>query len=107
MSDLREKAQANKMMLMAIFETAWAMLLQEFNKSQDVAFATVVPSKTDENFNMIPVRLQADKQTIIQETVNQQFKQLIVSQPYASVEIIELQGKKFDHFLSFTDFFER
>ena len=104
MSDLREKAQSNKMMLMAIFETAWAMLLQEFNKSQDVAFATVVPSKTDENFNMIPVRLQADKQTIIQETVNQQFKQLIVSQPYASVEIIELQGKKFDHFLSFTDF---
>ena len=104
MSDLREKAKSNKMMLMAMLETAWAIMLQEFNSSQDVAFATLVPSKTDENFNMIPARLQADNQTTIQETVNQQFKQLIISQPYASIQIIEPQGKQFDHFLSFTDF---
>ena len=104
MSDIREKAKSNKMMLMAILETAWAILLQEFNGSQDVAFATLVPSKLDENFNMIPARLQADNQTTIQETVNQQFKQLIVSQPYASIQIIEPYGKHFDHFLSFTDF---
>ena len=104
MSDLREKAKSNKMMLMAMLETAWAIMLQEFNSSQDVAFATLVPSKTDENFNMIPARLQTDNQTTIQETVNQQFKQLIVSQPYASMQVIEPQGKQFDHFLSFTDF---
>ena len=47
MSDLREKAKSNKMMLMAILETAWAILLQEFNGSQDVAFATLVPSKIE------------------------------------------------------------
>ena len=57
MSDLREKAKSNKMMLMAIFETAWEILLQEVNKSQDVAFATFVPSKNDGNCNVIPVRL--------------------------------------------------
>ena len=104
MSDLREKAKSNKMMLMTIFETAWAIMLQEFNNSQDAAFATLVPSKIDENFNMIPTRLQSDNQTPIQEMVNQQFKQLIVSQPYASLQIIEPNGKHFDHFLSFNDF---
>ena len=104
MSDLREKAKSNKMMLMAMLETAWAILLQEYNKSQDVVFATLVPSKIDENFNMIPMRLQSDNQTLIQETVNQQFKQLIVSQPYASLQVIEPQGKRFDHFLNFSDF---
>ena len=104
MSDLREKAKSNKMMLMAILETAWAIMLQEFNNSQDVAFATLVPSKTDENVNMIPVRLQAENQMIIQDTVDKQFKQLIISQPYASIQMIEPQDKRFDHFLSFTDF---
>ena len=104
MSDLREKAKSNKIMLMAILETAWAVMLQEFNNSQDVAFATLVPSKTDENVNMIPVRLQTENQMIIQDTVDKQFKQLIISQPYASIQMIEPQGKRFDHFLSFTDF---
>ena len=104
MSDLREKAKSNKMMLMAIFETAWAIMLQEFNESQDVAFATFVPSKKDGNCNVIPVRLQADGQKIVQDIANQQFKQLIVSQPYGSMQIIEPQGKHFDHFLNFTDF---
>ena len=104
MSDLREKAKSNKMMLMTIFETAWSVMLQEFNDSQDVAFATLIPSKIDENFNVIPVRLQADNQIGLQEIVNRQFKQLIVSQPYATLQVIEPQGKHFDHFLSFTDF---
>ena len=104
MSDLREKARSNKMMLIAIFETAWAILLQEFNNSQDVTFATIVPSKTDEEFNMIPVRVKIESNTILQEIIDQQFKQLIVSQPYASVKIIEPQGKQFNHFLSFNDF---
>ena len=104
MSDIREKAKSNKMMLMTIFATAWGILLQEYNKSQDVAFATLVPSKVNENFYMIPIRLQTNNQISIQEIVNQQFKQLIISQSYASLQIIEPQGKHFDHFLNFSDF---
>ena len=104
MSDLREKAKSNKMMLMAILESAWTILLQEFNHSQDVAFVTAVPNKNDENFNIIPVRIKAEAQTIIQDIVNQQFKQLLTSQSYASMKMIEPQGKQFDHLLNFTDF---
>ena len=104
MSDLREKAKSNKIMLMTILETAWAVLLQEFNNSQDVTFATLVPSKTNEDFNMIPVRLKAENDIIVQEIINRQFKQIIISQPYASLRIIEPQGKYFNHFLGFNDF---
>ena len=104
MSDLRERANSNKMMLMTMLETAWAILLQEFNRSQDVAYATLMPDKANENFNMVPVRMQTNEQLIIQEVIGQQFKQLIVSQPYASLQVIEPQGKHFDHFLDFTDF---
>ena len=53
---------------------------------------------------MIPVRVKIESNTILQEIIDQQFKQLIVSQPYASVKIIEPQGKQFNHFLSFNDF---
>ncbi len=104
MSDLRGKAKSNKMMLMAVFETAWTILLQEFNNENDITFVTVVPSKSNDNFNIIPFRMQIDNQTIIQDIVNQQFKQLIISQSYASIKMIESQGKKFDHFLNFIDF---
>ena len=104
MSDLREKSNSNKMMLMSVLETAWAILLQEFNHSQDVTFATLVPSKTNEDFNMIPVRLKIEDDNILKTIINQQFKQLIVSQPYESIKIIEPPGKQFNHFLSFNDF---
>ena len=104
MSDLREKAKSNKMMLMSIFETAWSILLQEFNSENDIAFATVVPDKSNENFNIIPIRMKIEDQTTIQTAVNQQFKQLLISQSYASLKVIEPQGKKFDHILNFIDF---
>ena len=104
MSDLREKAKSNKMMLMSIFETAWSILLQEFNSENDIAFATVVPDKSNENFNIIPIRMKIEDQMTIQTAVNQQFKQLLISQSYASLKVIEPQGKKFDHILNFIDF---
>ncbi len=104
MSDLRGKAKSNKMMLMTILELAWAILLQDFNKSQDVAFATLVPSKKETSTNMIPVRFIATGQATLQELVNQQFKQLLVSQPYASLASIMPNGKHFNHFLDFNDF---
>ena len=104
MSDLRGKAKSNKMMLMTILELAWAILLQDFNKSQDVAFATLVPSKKESSTNMIPVRFIASNQATLQELVNQQFKQLLVSQPYASLASIMPNGKHFNHFLDFNDF---
>ena len=110
MSDLREKAKSNKMMLMSIFQTAWAILLQEFNKTRDIVFSTLVPEKTSEDINSMPVRLKFKDEETLQDLVKEEFKQLMISQPYAMKNfsainnIIKPQNKTFDHFLSFGDF---
>ena len=103
--DLREKAKSNKMMLSAILGTAWAVLLEETNKLHDVAFAMLMPSKSIDNINMMPVRFQYKDDESLKNLINRQFKQLIISQPYACLQLMQPQGFKFDHFLNFTDFF--
>ena len=57
MSDLREKAGSNKIMLMSIFQAAWAIILQEFNNVDDVAFSALIPDRKTANLNSIPVRI--------------------------------------------------
>ena len=109
MSDLREKAKSNTMMVVAIFLSAWAILLQEFNKSKDTAFLTLIPDKSATHVNTIPVRIRTTEEITPQDIVNSQFKQILVSQPYAFnnfaeiQKIIQPQNKTFDHFLSFGD----
>ena len=110
MSDLREKSKSNRMMLMTIFQTAWALLLQSANQSTDTTFSTLIPDKTSDEINSIPVRVKVDEEETLQNLINRQFKQLLISQPYACKnfsaihDIIKLQNKSFDHFLSFGDF---
>lgn len=110
MSDLRAKSQSNKLMLMAIFQSAWAALLQEFNNSLDVVFSTLLPDKTTEDVNAVPVRIKSSKTEKLSSLVNQNFKQVLISQPYACnnfsimQEILMPQNKNFDYFLSFNDF---
>ena len=110
MSDLREKAGSNKIMLMSIFQAAWAIILQEFNNVDDVAFSALIPDRKTANLNSIPVRIKSSDSETVQNIVNSQFKQIIISQPYACnnfsiiQKILRPQNKTFDHFLSFGDF---
>lgn len=113
LSDLRGHAQSNRIMLMAILQTAWGFLLQIANKSADVTFCQLVSAnKPTQNLplNLIPVRLKSSKSSTVEDIVTQQFKQLVVSQPYSffdwsALEISSVHRKKlFDHFLSFLDF---
>ena len=110
MSDLREKAKSNKMMLIAIFQSAWAMLLQEYNKSQDTTFSVLIPDKSSVYLNTMPVRIKTNEESTPQNIINEQFKQILISQPYACnnfvaiQNIIQKQNKTFNYFLSFGDF---
>ena len=114
MSDLREKAKSNKMMLIAILQTAWAILLQENSERDDVFFCLLVPAKKDGEaggrFHMMPVRCKSEEDLTVKNLASQQFQQIVVSQPYSCIDwegIQELTGRKeslFDHFLSFYDF---
>ncbi len=111
LSDLRSRAQSNRMMLTAILQSAWGFMLQIVNRRKDCLFCQILSeSKRDENFslNMIPVRLIGDDTLTVEKIVTNQFRQLVVSQPYSRVDWDDLQnlstGKLFDHFLSFRDF---
>ena len=116
-SDLREHAESNKIMLMSILQTAWGILLQSSNDCTDVAFCLLVPTRQGrgaQDFgeqSMVPVRLQMAEGSTIHEIVSKSFQQFIVSQPYASLgkngirEILSQKEEGFDHFLNFYDFF--
>ena len=111
LSDLRGRAQSNQLMLTAILQSAWGFMLQTVNKRRDCLFCQILSaSKRDEKFslNMIPVRLIGDDKLTVEKIVTNQFRKLVVSQPYSRVDWDDLQalagGKLFDHFLSFRDF---
>lgn len=110
LSDLREKAQSNRLMLMSILQSAWGFFLQAVRSINDVIFCQFSPNMKGENFflNVIPVRQKSAGTMTVEQIINQQFRQLVVSQPYGFSDWELLQtltgGKTFDHFLSFVDF---
>lgn len=113
LSDLRGKAQNNRVMLMTILQTAWGFLLQATNKNPDVFFCQLISnSKATQNFslNLMPVRLKNSNTMTLENIVTQQFKQLVISQPYSFFDWSALEnltsrrGNLFDNFLSFLDF---
>ncbi len=113
LSDLRGKAQNNRVMLMTILQTAWGFLLQATNKNPDVFFCQLISnSKSAQNFslNLMPVRLKVSNSMTLENIVTQQFKQLVISQPYSFFDwqtienLTSRRGNLFDNFLSFLDF---
>lgn len=110
LSDLRVRTQGNRALLMVALQTAWGFLLQAMNNSSDTVFCQLV-SRTNSSgkfdLNLMPVRLKSESGITLENLVNQQFKQLVVSRPYSSFNWKEMQPRKgnfFDHFLSFLDF---
>ena len=111
LSDLREKSKSSRVMLMTILQSAWGFFLQSTRALNDVIFCQFgANSKSSDasSFNVIPVRQKSPSNMTIEQIVTQQFRQLVVSQPYgfSNWEMLEelTKGKIFDHFLSFLDF---
>ncbi|WP_407397790.1 condensation domain-containing protein [Anaerovibrio sp.] len=113
LSDLRSKAESNKILLMSMLQTAWGLLLQQSNSVNNVSYCLLVPQKKKSipgAQSLVPFLLKAEDNPTVKTLVNSAFKQFVVSQPYASLgreDIIDLLGKHnepFDHFLNFYDF---
>lgn len=108
LSDLLGCAQSNRLMFMAILQSAWGFMLQLINKRHDCLFCQI-SSAEDFSFNVIPVRLTAENNLTVEQIVRKQFRQLIVSQPYglsdwSLLDELTVQKKLFDHFLCFKEF---
>ncbi len=109
LSDLRGRAQSNRMMLTAILQSAWGFMLQLTNKRRDSLFCQILSAGDNAGLNLIPVRVIVDSVSTVEQIVRKQFRQLVVSQPYSCVDwsALDLSGrgkKLFDHFLSFKEF---
>lgn len=109
LSDLRGRAQSNRMILTAILQSAWGFMLQLTNKRRDSLFCQILSAGDNAELNLIPVRVIVDSTSIVEQIVRNQFRQLVVSQPYSCVDwsALDLSGrgkKLFDHFLSFKEF---
>ncbi|MBQ7453876.1 MAG: hypothetical protein IJS69_02315 [Selenomonadaceae bacterium] len=113
LSDLRGRAQSNRMMLTAILQSAWGFMLQLTSNRRDALFCQILSSgngDTAPELNMIPVRVTGENNSTVEQIVRKQFRQLVVSEPYSRVDWSTLEnlsgrGKKmFDHFLSFKEF---
>ncbi len=109
LSDLRWRAQSNRVMLTAILQSAWGFMLQLTNKRRDCLFCQIL-SAADSSLNMIPVRVTSDNNSTIEQIIRQQFRQLVVSKPYSCVDwttledLMSTRKKFFTHFLSFKEF---
>lgn len=109
LSDLRGRAQSNRLMLTAILQSAWGFMLQLKNNRRDCLFCQIL-SAENSSLNAIPVRLTSDGNSTVEKIVRGQFRQLVVSQPYSCVDwstLESLSGRRknlFDHFLSFKEF---
>ena len=106
LSDLRVRAQSNRMMLTAILQSAWGFMLQLMSHQRDCLFCQILSSSKDFSLNLIPVRIIEDKKSTLEQIIRQQFRQLVVSQPYSCVDWSDLESgrKLFNHLLSFKEF---
>ena len=89
LSDLRGRAQSNRMMLTAILLSAWGFMLHLANKRRDCLFCEILPAdKGDVNptLHVIPVRVTGDDNLTVEQIVGKQFRQLVVSQPYSCID---------------------
>jgi len=111
MSDVKKIANTNRIMLMTMLQTAWGLMLQEYNETYDAAYCLLVPSK-DENGRMIntfPMRLNNSEALTVEKLVKNQFQQILISRPYSkfdwsSLNEISDESEIFDHFLNFNEF---
>lgn len=114
--DLLKIAKSNRLLLMAIIESAWSLFLAEFNSMNDVFFSALLPDKkanlSAPSVRAMPVRIKIHGDMTVEQFVMQNFQQIIISKPYSSLQIDELHeisGKSerlFNHFLSFYNFLD-
>ena len=121
MENLRMKSHEERAFLIAILQTAWGIMLQQVNQTDDTYFCLVLADRQARLDNiaamsslltLLPVRLTCLKSFLrIEDLVEQQFRQLMISQPYSSCHLQDFQqllsrsNRIFNHFLSFHGFF--
>jgi amino acid adenylation domain-containing protein/non-ribosomal peptide synthase protein (TIGR01720 family) len=100
---LQDLAQKEKITLNNIAEVAWGIVLQKYNRTEDVVFGKVVsgrdvPIKGIESIvglfiNTVPIRVQNNQNTTIRTLLQLVHKQGMESSEYDYCSLVEVQGR--------------
>lgn len=101
----------------ALLETAWGIMLQQSNETDDTHFPLLLPfrqaklkdSTSADLHNALPIRVQCIPQTTVRDQVKKQLIQLIGAQPIGRPTRKELaditgQNTSYNHIISFQGF---
>lgn len=117
---LAQVASQNQVTLNTLMQTAWGMLLQKYNDSEDVVFGSVVSGRPAAIvgvesiiglfINTIPVRIQAQGNETFIEMMKRNQEQAVASHHYETYPLYEIQTvtqqkqNLIDHILVFENY---
>ncbi|MBP2632730.1 MAG: amino acid adenylation protein [Firmicutes bacterium] len=115
---IKQVAQ-NNATIVVLLQTAWGIMLQRYNRTNDVVFGVVLSNRSAsmQNIedvasivNVMLIRVTCPINISVEELIKKQQLQLMVSQPYSFCSLDELQELSkidkplFNHFLNFHSF---
>ncbi|WP_143329076.1 non-ribosomal peptide synthetase, partial [Clostridium puniceum] len=99
---LKNIAKITNTTLNSVIQTAWGVLLQKYNNTDDVVFGSVVSGRANEVegiemmvglfINTVPVRIKTDSRTEFKEVVKKINRDFIESNTYSYCSLAELQS---------------
>ncbi|MEW9697560.1 amino acid adenylation domain-containing protein [Paenibacillus sp. SI8] len=117
---MTQVASQNQVTLNTLLQTAWGILLQKYNGSEDVVFGSVVSGRPAAIIgiesiiglfiNTIPVRVQTQGNETFTEVMKRNQEQAVASHPYDTYPLYEIQAitqqkqNLIDHILVFENY---
>ncbi|MDQ0045975.1 amino acid adenylation domain-containing protein/non-ribosomal peptide synthase protein (TIGR01720 family) [Paenibacillus polymyxa] len=100
---MQQVASLNQVTVNTLIQTAWGVLLQKYNNSEDVVFGSVVSGRPTEIpgienmmglfINTIPVRIRCGAEEPLADVMKRNQEAFIASRPYETYPLYEVQAK--------------
>ncbi|MBY8914303.1 amino acid adenylation domain-containing protein [Bacillus sp. YC2] len=101
--DIKRVASQHHVTVNTLMQTAWGLLLQRYNGSQDVVFGTVVSGRPAEIpgietmvglfINTIPVRIYTQPEMTVEQALKTNQERALASQTYDTFPLYEIQAQ--------------
>ncbi|WDZ63753.1 non-ribosomal peptide synthase/polyketide synthase [Paenibacillus polymyxa] len=100
---LLQLAKQEQVTINTLLQTAWGVLLQKYNRTEDVVFGSVVSGRPADIagveqmiglfINTVPVRIQGGQATAFTELMKQTQRQALASRTYETFPLYEIQAQ--------------
>ncbi|MCY8026759.1 amino acid adenylation domain-containing protein [Bacillus sonorensis] len=117
---LKETAKQHGVTLATLIQTVWGVMLQQYNRTDDVVFGAVVSGRPSEIpdvesmiglfINTIPIRVKTDREETFAELLKRCQKDMLDAEPFTYHPLFEIQGSTalkqelIDHIIIFENY---